>query len=241
MALTEQCRITLQSISTATINAVLFKRGLRNTFIRGVHLINPEAPRLVGPAYTLRYIPAREDLDHGDAFENLCHPQRKAVEECPGGAVLVIDAREDASAAAAGSILVTRLMKRGCAGVVTDGGFRDTPAISRLPFPAYHAGPATPASLVGHYAVDINVPIGCGGVPIFPGDILVGDAEGVVVIPRAITPGVVEEAFEQTKFEDFVQRKVEDGETIMGLYPPSAATMEDFERWCAGEQRRGRG
>ncbi len=233
MALTEQCMIKLQSISTATLNAILFKRGLRNTYIRGVHLINPSAPRMVGPAFTLRYIPAREDLDHLDAFEHLGHPQRAAVEECPSGSVFVIDAREDATAPSASSILVTRLMKRGCAGVVTDGGFRDTPAIAKLAFPSYHSRPAAPTSLVRHHAVDLNVPIGCGGVPVFPGDIVVGDAEGVVVIPRAISPGVVSEAYEQTQFEIFVQRKVENGESVLGLYPPSAATREDYERWRA--------
>jgi regulator of RNase E activity RraA len=236
MALTEQCKTKLQSISTATLNAVLFKRGLRNTYIRGIHLINPAAPRMIGAAYTLRYIPAREDLDHTDSFENLCHPQRKAVEECPPGSVLVMDAREDSSAASAGCILLTRLMKRGCAGVVTDGGFRDTPAIAQLPFPSYHTRPAAPASLVRHHAVDLNMPIGCGGVPVFPGDIVVGDAEGVVVIPRAISPIVVQEAYEQTRFEDFVQKRVEEGSTIMGLYPPSAATLEDYERWRATQQ-----
>ena len=236
MALTEQCKSKLQSISSATLNGVLFKRGLRNTYIRGIHLINPAASRMVGSAYTLRYIPAREDLDHSEAFENLCHPQRKAVEECPAGSVFVIDAREDASAASAGSILLTRLMKRGCAGVVTDGGFRDTPSIAKMPFPAYHTRPAAPASLIRHHAIDVNVPIGCGGVPVFPGDIVVGDAEGVVVIPRAISPGVIHEAFEQTRFEDFVQKKVDEGNTIQGLYPPSAATLDDFRRWSASQQ-----
>ena len=231
MALTEQSKITLQSIPTATINAVLFKRGLRNTFIRGVHLINPHAPRMVGSAFTLRYIPAREDLDHVDVFENLGNLQRTAVEECPAGSVFMIDAREDASAASAGSIILTRLMKRGCAGVVTDGGFRDTPAIARLAMPAYHTRPAAPTSLVRHHAVDVNVPIGCGGVPVFPGDIIVGDAEGVVVIPRAISPGVIADAFEQMQFDSFVQAKVDDGHSMVGLYPPSAATRDDYERW----------
>jgi regulator of RNase E activity RraA len=233
MALTEQCKLKLQSISTATINAVLFKRGLRNTFIRGIHLINPASPKLIGPAFTLRYIPAREDLDHVDAFENLGNPQGAAIEGCPPGAVFVFDAREDSSAASAGCILLTRLMKRGCAGAITDGGFRDTPSIAKLDFPAYHARPSVPTSLVRHHAVDVNVPIGCGGVPVFPGDILVGDAEGVVVIPRAISPGVVADAFEQTQFESFVQKRVEEGRSVLGLYPPSAATREDYERWRA--------
>jgi regulator of RNase E activity RraA len=231
MALTEQCKIKLQSIPTGIINAVLFKRGLRNTYIRDVHLINPSAPKMIGPAFTLRYIPAREDLDHADAFENLGHPQRKAVEECPQGAVFVMDSREDSSAASASSILLTRLMKRGCAGVVTDGGFRDVPALSRLDFPAYHSRPAAPTSLIQHHAVDVDVPIGCGGVPVFPGDVVVGDVEGVVVIPRAISPGVVAEAFEATQFEAFLQKKVDEGQSVVGLYPPSAATRSDYERW----------
>jgi regulator of RNase E activity RraA len=150
--------------------------------------------------------------------------------------VFVIDARQDCSAASASGILLTRLMKRGCAGVVTDGGFRDTPAIAKLPFPAYHAQPAAPASLVRHHAVDLNVPIGCGGVPVFPGDVIVGDAEGVVVIPRAISPGVVAEAYEQMQFEAFAQQKVESGESVIGLYPPSAAMRDDYERWRASQR-----
>jgi regulator of RNase E activity RraA len=233
MALTEQCKIMLQSIPTATINAVLFKRGLRNTYIRGVHLINHAAPRMIGTAFTLRYIPAREDFDQIDAFEDLGQPQRTAVEECPAGSVFVIDARGDSSAAAASCILLTRLMKRGCAGIVTDGGFRDTPSIAQMPFPAYHARSAAPSSLVRHHAVDLNVPIGCGGVPVFPGDIVVGDEEGVVVIPRAISPGVVAEAYELMQFEAFVQKKVDEGQSVNGLYPPSAAIREDYERWRA--------
>jgi regulator of RNase E activity RraA len=233
MALTEECRIKLQTTSTATLNAVLFKRGLRNTYVRGIHLINSASARMIGPAYTLRYIPAREDLDHIDAFENLYPTQKRAVEECPPGSVLMIDAREDSSAASAGVILLTRLMKRGCAGVVTDGGFRDTSAIAKLAIPSYHARPATPASLIRHHAVDINVPIGCGGVPVFPGDIIVGDAEGVVVIPRAISPGVISEACEQGLFEDFVRRKVDEGQSVVGLYPPSAAMRKDYDEWRA--------
>ena len=234
--LSSYSRAALAKVSSATLTTVLFKRGLRNVFIQGIFLLNRDAPRMVGEAYTLRYIPAREDFDQIDAFENLGQPQRTAVEECPPGSVFVIDAREDSSAAAASSILITRLMKRGCAGIVTDGGFRDTPAIARMHFPSYHTRPAAPASLVRHLAVDLNVPIGCGGVPVFPGDIIVGDAEGVVVIPRAISPGVVADAFELMQFEEFVQKKVDDGASVTGLYPPSAAIREDYERWRASHQ-----
>src|SRR5918998_3080633 len=237
MNLQDATRDKLSAVSTATLTTVLFKRGFRNTFIQGIHLINPDAPRLVGPAYTLRYIPAREDLDHLGVFEDRSHPQRKGVEECPPGAVFVIDSRGDASAASSGNILATRLMKRGAAGMVTDGGFRDTPEFAVMPFPAYHAAPAAPTNLVKHHAVDLNVPIGCGGVPVYPGDVVVGDGEGVVVIPKEIADEVADEAFEQTVFEDFVQEKVEEGRTIFGLYPPTPDAREEFARWRAAQGR----
>src|SRR6185437_3973706 len=129
-------------------------------------------------------------------FRDRAHPQRRAIEECPPGAVMVIDSRKDARAASAGSILVARLMKRGCAGIVTDGGFRDSPELAKLPFPAYHERPASPTNLTRHQALDINVPIGCGDAPVFPGDVVVGDAEGVVVIPAHIADAIAAEAVE---------------------------------------------
>ena len=128
--LTQENRERLKAISSATLTTVLYKRGLRNVFIQNVGLINPDAPRMVGEAYTLRYIPAREDLDHLGVYEDWEHPQRKAIEEIPEGHVLVMDSRKDCRAASAGDILVARLMQRGAAGVVTDGGFRDTPDIA---------------------------------------------------------------------------------------------------------------
>jgi regulator of RNase E activity RraA len=231
MHLSDETRDKLKAVSTATLTTVLLKRGLRNVFIRGIHKINPDAPRLVGPAFTLRYIPAREDLDHVGAFNDRGHPQRRAIEECPEGAVLVMDSRKDASAASAGGILVTRLWKRGVAGVVTDGGFRDTPDIAKLPFAAYHAAPSAPTNLIRHHALDINQPIGCGDVAVYPGDILVGDDEGVVVIPADIATDVANEAFEQTVFEDFVEEKVKAGRTIFGIYPPNAEAEAEFAAW----------
>lgn len=234
---TEDQRAKLAQVSTATLTTVLFKRGFKNTFMQGVGLINPAAPRMVGPAYTLRYIPAREDLDHLGVFEDRSHPQRKGVEECPPGHVFVIDSRKDRTAASAGGILVTRLWKRGAAGIVTDGGFRDTPDIADLPFPAYHAGPSAPTNLMRHHAVDLNVPIACGDVAVYPGDILVGDGEGVVVIPRHLAAEVADEAFEQTAFEDFVHEKVSEGRSIFGIYPPSPEAREEFKRWRAERGR----
>jgi regulator of RNase E activity RraA len=172
-------REKLKHVSVATLTTALFKRGLRHQFIQDVHPLNYGAGNMVGEAFTLRYIPAREDLNPITVFQNRDHPQRKAVEECPPGAVMVIDSRKDARAASAGAILVTRLMKRGVAGIVTDGGFRDSPEIAKLAIPAYHHRPAAPTNLTLHQALDINVPIGCGDAPVFPGDIIVGDGEGV--------------------------------------------------------------
>ena len=237
MSLSERARVKLAAVSTATLTTVLFKRGFRNTFIQGIHRLNPGAPAMVGPAYTMRYIPAREDLDHLGVFEDRSHPQRKGIEECPPGHVFVIDSRRNASAASAGGILVTRLWKRGAAGIVTDGGFRDSPEIARLPFPAYHAAPAAPTNLIKHHAVDLDVPIACGEVAVYPGDVLVGDGEGVAVIPRHLADDVAEEAFEQTAFEDFVQAQVEQGRSIFGIYPPAPEAREEFKRWRAAQGR----
>src|SRR5258708_225655 len=175
-------REALKKISTATLTTVLFKRGLRNVFLQNIFLLNPKAPRMVGEAFTLRYIPAREDLDTLGAFEGRGHPQREAVEACPPGQVLVMDARRDASAATGGDILMARLMVRGVAGIVTDGGLRGSPTIEKLDFPVYCCARSAPLHLLRHHAIDSQVPIGCGGVPVYPGDVGVGDAEGVEVI-----------------------------------------------------------
>ena len=231
-------RDKLRTVSTATLCTALFKRGLRNQFIQDVRPLNPALPNMVGEAYTLRYIPAREDLNPITVFQNRDHPQRKAVEECPPGAVFVIDSRKDARAASAGSILVSRLMKRGVAGVVTDGGFRDSPEIARLPFPAYHQRPSAPTNLTLHQALDINVPIGCGDAPVWPGDVIVGDGEGVIVIPTAIADEVAEEAVEMTAFEDFVAEMVLEGRSILGLYPPTEEkSRTDFAAWRTSKRR----
>ena len=225
-------RDKLKTVSTATLCTALFKRGLRNQFLQDVRPLNPHLPNMVGEAFTLRYIPAREDLNPITVFQDRNHPQRKAVEECPSGAVFVIDSRKDARAASAGSILVSRLMKRGVAGVVTDGGFRDSPDIAKLTIPAYHQRPSAPTNLTLHQALDINVPIGCGDVAVFPGDVVVGDAEGVIVIPAKMADEVAAEAVEMTAFEDFVTEEVMKGRSILGLYPATdEQTRVDFAAW----------
>ncbi|RSZ28760.1 ribonuclease activity regulator RraA [Variovorax beijingensis] len=225
-------REKLMKVSTATLCTALFKRGLRNQFIQDVHPLDPSLPNMVGEAFTLRYMPAREDLNPITVFNDRNHPQRQAVEQCPVGAVLLMDSRKDARAASAGGILVSRLMKRGVAGVVTDGGFRDSPDIAKLGFPAYHQRPSAPTNLTLHQAIDINVPIGCGDVAVWPGDVVVGDGEGVIVIPAAMADEVAAEATEMTVFEDFVQEKVLEGRSILGLYPPTdEQSRTEFAAW----------
>ena len=230
--LSEAARAALSGVSTATLTTQLFKRGLRNTFIQGARPLNPDAPPMVGPAYTLRYIPAREDLNPISVFLDHSHPQRKAIEECPPGAVMVIDSRKDPRAASAGAILATRLMVRGGAGIVTDGGFRDAGDIAKLAMPAFHSRPSAPTNLTLHQAVDINVPIGCGDAPVFPADVIVGGSDGVVVIPAHMADEIADEAVEMTAYEDFVAERVLEGRSILGLYPATdEKNREDFAVW----------
>ncbi len=230
--LTSDLRDSFAQVSTATLTTALFKRGLRNQFIQDVRPLREGRGNMVGEAYTLRYIPAREDLNDISVFRNPDHPQRIAVEQCPSGAVLVIDSRKDARAASAGSILVTRLMKRGVAGIVTDGGFRDSPEIAKLDIPAYHNRPSAPTNLTLHQAIDVNIPIACGDVAIFPGDIVVGDDEGVVIVPAHLAAEIATEAVEMTVFEDFVTEQVVAGKSVIGLYPPTDdQTPIDFAAW----------
>lgn len=228
----DDTREKLLHVSVATLTTCLFKRGLRNQFIQDVAPVGAPRGNMVGEAFTLRYMPAREDLNGLEVFRNPAHPQRKAVEDCPPGAVLVIDSRKDARAASAGGILVTRLMRRGVAGVVTDGGFRDSHEIGEMAMPAYHHRPSPPTNLTLHQAIDINVPIGCGDAPVFPGDVVVGDAEGVIVLPAHLADEIAVEAFEMTVFEDFVTEQVDGGRSIVGLYPATdPQTLTDFAAW----------
>ena len=232
MSLSNETREKLRSVSSATISTALFKRGFRNQMVQDVAPLDPAKPTMVGEAFTLRYIPAREDLNPITVFQNRDHPQRKAVEECPPGAVFVIDSRKDARAASAGSILVTRLMKRGVAGIVTDGGFRDAAEIAKLDIPAFHHRPSAPTNLTCHQALDINLPIGCGDAPVFPGDVIVGDFDGVICIPAHLADEIADEAVEMTAYEDFVTEKVNEGRSILGLYPPTEEQSKvDFAAW----------
>jgi len=222
----------LKDVSVATLATALYKRGLRSQVIQDVRPLKRKGRNMVGPAFTLRYMPAREDRNQLVEFRNPKHPQRHAIETCPEGYVLVMDSRKDARAASAGDILITRLMQRGAAGVVTDGGFRDAMNIGEMDMPAYHNRPSSPTNLTLNEAIDINVPIGCGDAPVFPGDIIVGDDDSVIVVPAHLADEIAAEAVEMTAYEDFVLSKVQGGATIIGLYPATKDEhLEEFKEW----------
>jgi regulator of RNase E activity RraA len=227
-----ETRKKLMGVSVATLATALYKRGLRNQVVQDVRPVSRKGRNMVGPAYTLRYMPAREDRNQLAEFRNPEHPQRVAIESCPAGSVLDLPCPQDAPAASAGAILITRRMLRGGAAVVTAGGLRDTMRIGELDMPAYHSRPSSPTNLTLHEAIELNVPIGCGDAPVFPGDILVGDDDGVIVIPAGIADEVADEAVEMTAYEDFVVERVKAGETIIGLYPCTKdAHQVAFKKW----------
>ena len=230
-------RRRLKTVSTATLTTLLFKRGFRNVFLQNVHPVGASLPRMVGEAYTLRMIPSREDIDVLEAYGDPMHPQRYAIEHCPAGRVLVIDSRQDARGASGGDILLRRLLVRGVAGIVTDGGFRDTPAVAALGFPAYHQRPSAPVGPIWHHAADTELPIACGGVAIYPDDVMVGDGEGVVCIPAHLVQELAPEAVEATAYEDFVEEQVKSGRRLPGLYPATAESRAEFESWRAEHRK----
>jgi len=233
-SLADATRKKLKAISTATVATCLFKKGLKNQFIQGVVPLKKGKPTMVGEAFTLRYIPAREDLNPITVFKDKNHPQRVAVETCPEGSILIMDSRKDARAASAGSILATRLMKRGAVGIVTDGGFRDSAEIADLEMPSYHQNPSAPTNLTLHQAIALNEPIACGDVAVFPGDVLLGDDDGVMVIPSHLADEVANECLEMTLFEEFVMEKVQNGRKIIGLYPLTDETIKiEFKKWSS--------
>jgi regulator of RNase E activity RraA len=229
LGLDANTRRLLEQVSTATLTTRLMARGLRNTFMPGLAALGDYGRTMVGVAFTLRYIPAREDLDVLSAFEDYDHPQRAAVEQAPAGSVLVIDSRGDDRAASAGHILMTRLHVRGVAGMVTDGAVRDSGEIARMDFPVFVKSRAAMTNLALHHAVDLNVPIACAGVPVYPGDVLVGDADGVVCVPRHLVDELAQQAARQETLERFLLHRIEQGHPLRGTYPPDEQTLALFQ------------
>ena len=220
----------LREISTATLTGFLSRRGLRRATIAGARPIVP-GTRMVGEAFTLRYIPAREDLDWTGHLDNTTDPQRVAIEKVGQGQVLVIDSRGDIASGSLGAILATRLKMRGCAGVVTDGAVRDYVEIGQSGLPAFCRAPHPGANKVIFHPQDFGLPIGCGGVAVFPGDVVVGDDDGVVVIPRHLADEIAEEGAENELKEQFIMERIRGGASIVGTYPLDDAGVKEFERW----------
>lgn len=220
----------LRRVSTATLTSQLLRRGFRTTFLAGLLPQRPDL-RMVGYAFTLRYVPSREDLAFNVDYDNEKDIQRRAVELIEENDVLVIDARNETRAASFGHIIATRIGHRGAAGLVTDGALRDRPSIAQLELPSYCRGSHATTSSVAHMAADFNVPIACAGVLVMPGDIVVGDAEGVVVIPAAIAEEVAHASFDQDLVEEFALEHVRNGEPIGDLYPLAPSRRAEYERW----------
>ena len=226
-----ETRAILLRVATSTLTGALNKRGLRNMFLQDVSPLRVDQPRMVGIAFTMRFIPSREDKN-GPGGKGAPSVQPRAMEECPPGGVLVIDSRGDARAASAGDLYIGRLKARGCAGIVTDGGLRDSEGILKTGLPAYLRRPTSPPSPIVHYPIDLNLPIGCGGVAVFPGDVIVGDGDGVVVIPQDIADEIAEEAAATTLYDEFAEEEVARGRTLVGLFPVAGdEAKRDFEAW----------
>ncbi len=218
----------LRQVTTATLASQLFKRGFKNVFLRGLRALCPTL-RMVGIATTLRFVPAREDLATYERLGDPAYPQRHAIEHIAAGHVLVADCRGVAEAGAAGEILIARLQARGAAGFVADGGLRDWEPARSLGFPVYALGPAAPAHVARHLAIDADVPIACAEVLVVPGDVLVGDGDGVVCVPRQVADAVAADALEQDGLEAFVLERVKRGAPLPGTYPPDEATRAEYE------------
>lgn len=222
---------TLRQVSTSTLATQLFARGLRQQFLVGVAPLGAVRERFVGEAFTMRFIPAREDLDTLDSLPGEENLQWAAVERIGPGQALVVDSRGDIGAATAGDMLVTRAMRRGAVAFVTDGAFRDGAAIRELAIPAYARAVTATTRLARFHVADLQVPIGCAGVAVYPGDVVVGDEDGVIVIPRHLAEPIAAPALRQERLEAYLHLRVNDSEPLWGVYPPGPETIAQYERW----------
>jgi len=228
-----ELRSKIDNVSAASISTRLVKRGIRNCVVRNVLPIARISNPMFGPAFTLRYIPAREDIDGAEYGADPSNLQRQAIDQIPKGHVLVVDCRELQGVAAIGAVLARRLRYRGAAGIVADGGLRDPEDLSTLGLPSFGAGSAILPNFVSHHAADVDKPIACGGVAIYPGDYMLGDNDGVVVIPPKYLIDVVEESYELSIREEFLKLELDRGQPAQGTYPPDEATLARYQSWKA--------
>jgi regulator of RNase E activity RraA len=225
--LNEKTTATLSGITTATLTTVLLKKGLRNVWLRGPKPLRSGQKRLVGPAFTLRFVPAREDLATPESW-SWPISTRAAIEAMQAGCIAVVDAMGISDAGIFGDILCARMKIRGVAALVTDGVVRDVAGVLDTGLPVWCKGAAAPPSVAGLTFVNWQEPIGCGGVAVFPDDVIVVDEDGAVVIPRALLRDVVEQAVEQEKLEAWIMGEVQAGTPLPGLYPPNAETKARY-------------
>lgn len=226
-------RSKLLKVGSANVANVLLAKGFRNVMMLGLAPLSPTQGQLVGPAYTLRFIPAREDLDSMVNYGKTENMHRRAIEECPAGSVLVIDAFGSLAASSMGDMMAARLSFRGAAGVVTDGGYRDSAAIKDTGLPCYQQRNAPPATPIALHPISLNEPVGCAGVAVYPGDILVGDSDGVVVIPQHLAQEVADEALAAVEYEEYAAQEISRGRSIFGLFPATEQSRSEYERWVA--------
>jgi regulator of RNase E activity RraA len=219
---------SLSQITTATITTILLKKGLRNVWMRGARPLRPGSPRLVGRAFTLRFVPAREDLATPESWASP-KSTRAAIEAMPEGAIAVVDAMGITDAGIFGDILCARMKKRGVAALVTDGVVRDVAGVLGTGLPIWCQGAAAPPSVAGLTFVNWQEPIGCGGVAVFPDDVVVLDQDGAVLIPAKLVEDVAEAGREQERLEGWIMEEVEKGVPLPGLYPPNAETKARYE------------
>ncbi len=234
MALDAKVTATLAGVSTASITTILLRKGLRNVWIRGAHPIGADGARVVGPAFTMRFVPAREDLATPASWGS-ARSTRAAIEAMPEGCVAVADAMGIVDAGIFGDILCARMAKRNVAGLVTDGAVRDLAGVLATGLPVWSASAAAPPSVAGLTFVGWQEPIGCGGVAVMSDDVIVADGDGAVVIPAALVDHVVEVGPEQERFEGWIMSEVDRGVQLPGLYPPNDETRARYEAWKAGQ------
>lgn len=224
----------LSKVTTATLTTVLLKKGLRNVWLRGAAPLNPGQPRLVGRAFTLRFVPAREDLATPESWSSPTST-RAAIEAMPEGCICVTDAMGVSDAGIFGDILCARMKKRGVAALVTDGVVRDVAGVRATGLPVWCSGVAAPPSVAGLTFVNWQEPVACGGVAVFPGDMIVVDDDGAVLVPAALLEEVAAQATEQERLEGWIMDQVDQGVPLPGLYPPNAGNKAKYDAFKAGQ------
>lgn len=238
-ALAADIREKLMKVAVPTVVSLLYRKGYKNTLMFNPKPLNPEAVKFVGPAYTVRTVPMREDLVEEQAAGKRPNLQARAVDEIEAGSVLVVAMGGETRTAFMGDIMTTHMLVKGVAGVVLDGGVSDTAAISGIPLPVFCQGSAATPVISHRFVIDLNTPVEMDGVTVFPGDVLMGDANGIVVIPAAEVAEIAEAGLEREILEEFVVGKVRDGAPLAGTYPPNEATLAEYKVWREARDKAG--